>query len=254
LLQWGTPEDVGRKATKESITQPSAMHDLYCFVGGRRTERTVKVECMVKIFASDIIGDNLWLWRADHCLLMDNEAPNKPELSEYHVTTEGECQCETGLEVHGDRVTIYGLAAEHTTGDIVSWRGKRGRVYFYQCELPYDVIGANYSEDTCGYRVHTGADHHIAKGVGVYSYFRDCPNVHVNSAVSHQALSGRFRNVFTVWLNGFSGLKSVINGEGPLTSSPGEVFFVEKYHGEHVLSGNLWLGVWKKVSSLFWRK
>merc|ERR1712232_1388646 len=137
---------------------------------------------MGKIYSRDVVGDNLWLWRADHCLLMKKEAPNKPELSEYHVTMEGECQCETGLEVYGDRVTMYGLAAEHTTGDIVSWHGQHGRVYFYQSELPYDVIGERYPVDTCGYRVHVGADYHTAKGVGVYSYFRDCPNVEVRSA------------------------------------------------------------------------
>lgn len=254
LIQWGTQDDVGRTATKGNVTQPSAIHDLYCFVGGRRTERTVKVQCMVKIFASDVVGDNLWLWRADHCLLMPKETPNRPELSEYHVTTEGECQCETGLEVYGDRVTMYGLAAEHTTGDITSWRGQHGRVYFYQSELPYDVTRERYVEDTCGYRVHIGADHHIAKGIGVYSYFRDCPNIKVKSGVSHHAFFGSFSNVFTVWLNGFSGLKSVINGEGPVTSSPGNAYFVEQYDGESFWSRSLWLGVWKKLSSLFWKE
>lgn len=258
LLQWGTPNDIGRASTKESVVHPSAIHDLYCFVGGRRTERTVKVQCMVKIYCSNVIGDNLWLWRADHCLLMQKEAPNKPELSEYHVTIEGECQCETGLEVHGDSVTIYGLAAEHTTGDIVSWRGKNGRVYFYQSEctyfqtekselpfivpqlcvtVPYDVTAANYSQDTCGYRVHMGADHHIAKGIGVYSYFRDCSNVVVKSAVCHHALFGSFRNLFTVRLNGFSALRSVINGEGSATITPGSVCFVEQYDGENFRDG-----------------
>lgn len=254
LLQWGTPNDIGRTPTKESSSQPSAIHDLYCFVGGRRTERTVKVQCMVRIFSSNVIGDNLWLWRADHCLLMQNEAANKPELSEYHVTTEGECQCETGLEVYGDSVTIYGLAGEHTTGDIVSWHGRHGRVYFYQSELPYDVTGAKYSQDTCGYRVNIGADHHVAKGVGVYSYFRDCPNVEVKSAVSHHALFGSYSNVFTVWLNGFSGLKSVINGEGAVTSTPGRAFFVEQYNGENLWSGRLWLGLWKKLTYQVWKK
>lgn len=45
----------------------------------------------------------------------------------------------TGLEVNGNYVKAYGLFVEHTLGDMVSWNGEHGEVYFYQSELPYDV-------------------------------------------------------------------------------------------------------------------
>jgi hypothetical protein len=54
---------------------------------------------------------------------------------------------QTALEVLSDDVTIYGLAAEHTLGDLVLWRGERGRVYFYQCELPYDVATDTFGSE-----------------------------------------------------------------------------------------------------------
>lgn len=116
LLTWGEKDQDGPGGTP---TNPGSLHDVYCFVGGRRIERTVKVQTMIKIYSSHVVGDNLWLWRADHVQLMPNERPNRPELSEYHVTEYGECQCDTGLEVFGDSVTFYGLAIEHTYKDML---------------------------------------------------------------------------------------------------------------------------------------
>ncbi len=45
----------------------------------------------------------------------------------------------TGIQVNGDNVIAYGLAVEHTLGNMVEWNGNQGRVYFYQSEYPYDV-------------------------------------------------------------------------------------------------------------------
>lgn len=247
LLQWGDKDMIGQDTGKEFVANPGAIHDLYCFVGGRSLERTVKVECMVKIYSSHVIGDNLWLWRADHSQLMPKEEPNRPALSEYHVTTYGECRCDTGLEVYGDYVTFYGLAVEHTYKDMVSWYGKNGSVYFYQSEMPYDVPGDAY-KDIGGYCVHVGADNHIAKGVGIYSYFRDYDNVVADSAVLHHAMDGNYENVFTVWLNGYSGIKHIINGNGSATLTPGTPYFIPSYKGENNLwSPHFWKGLWKKL-------
>jgi hypothetical protein len=252
LLQWGDADCVGKDLGKSFENNPGAIHDLYCFVGGRSLHRTVKVECMVKIFSSNVVGDNLWLWRADHVKLTNQlEKPNMPELSEYHVTTMGECQCDTGLIVFGDHVTFYGLAVEHTYKDMVSWHGKYGRVYFYQSELPYDVSGDVYDGKTIvGYRVNVGADHHLAKGVGVYSYFRDYNDVHVYSAIGHHAFGGKFEIAFTVWLNGFSGLRHVINGHGEIAKTPGKPYFVDCYRGEKIWSLHFLMGLGLKLKSL----
>jgi hypothetical protein len=198
----------------------------------------VSVETMVKIYSSYVVGDNLWLWRADHVKLHPDEQPNRPELSEYHVTTYGECRCDVGLAVYGDHVTMHGLAVEHTYKDMVQWFGNHGSVYFYQSELPYDVSGSVYNNTnpgTAAYKVHNTAQYHVAKGVGVYSYFRDYDDVDVPSPVSHHATTGRYENVFTVWLNGHRGLMSVINGRGEATSETGKPYVVPVY-----ISGAVW--------------
>ena len=76
--------------------------------------------------AGQVIGDNFWLWRADH------------SIGGASVTG-GFYPCLHGLVVNGDSVAMYGLAAEHTLEDLTVWRGDKGATYFYQSELPYDV-------------------------------------------------------------------------------------------------------------------
>ena len=55
--------------------------------------------------------------------------------------------------------------------------GERGRTYFFQCELPYDVPMEWGSKDYVGYRVAANVTEHNAYGAGVYHYFRDYPVV-----------------------------------------------------------------------------
>ena len=223
LLDWGERENIG--AGNEG--NPGAIHDLYCFVGGRNIDRKVKVQTMVRIFSQNVVGDNLWLWRADHTQLAEDEEPNKPLKSEYHATTYGECQCDTGLEVYGNDVTFHGLAVEHTYKDMVRWHGKRGTVKFYQSEFAYDV-GADHFKNQVGYRVYSEAEGHVAKGVGVYSYFRDYDDVVVESAISDHSEDSVFENVFSVWLDGYDGIKSVINKVGGPTLKQGVPVALQK--------------------------
>ena len=225
LLDWG--EHHSNKGNTPD--NPGAIHDLFSFVGGRNVDREVKVETMVRIYSNNVVGDNIWLWRADHTQLADGEKANKPELSEYHLTTFGECMCDTGVLVHGTNVTFYGLAVEHTYKDMVKWHGANGKVNFYQSELPYDVSAAQY-KDVVGYRVHKSARGHHAKGAGVYSYFRDHKDVEVLSAIMDHSNS-KFENSFTVMLNGHYGIKSVINGKGGPTLQNGLPIVLLQHHG-----------------------
>ena len=59
------------------------------------------------------IIDNVWLWRADHDVSGD-------------LVKNGKNPCSTGLQVNGDNVIAYGLAAEHTLKDLVEWNGENG--------------------------------------------------------------------------------------------------------------------------------
>src|SRR5205085_1828070 len=95
------------------------LHDIYCRVGGYGPG---KAQYMIKIYDHHVIGDNLWLWRADHGRNVGWK----------------ENTCDTGLLVQGDNVTVYGLFVEHTQSYQTIWNGNGGHVYFYQSEMPYD--------------------------------------------------------------------------------------------------------------------
>ena len=73
---------------------PICLYDLSMRVGGATAGTTLS--CL-QINANDVIGDNLWLWRADH----------GNGVGWYQNA------CNNGLVVNGDRVTIYGLFVEH---------------------------------------------------------------------------------------------------------------------------------------------
>lgn len=214
LLEWGIEgtEDAG------DSQNPGIMSDIFARVGGPDMDRQVAVDRMVRVHSGNVVGDNLWLWRADHALLDPNEPPqpiDDDKRFEYHLTVQNEYFSEAGLEVIGNDVTMYGLFVEHTLGDMTQWRGERGRVFFYQSELPYDV-----SQESFGARGHAGymvADHvrsHEAHGVGVYTYFRD-NHVMVDSAIRAPEREGVvFYNIFTRFLNGMGGIRHVLNGRG----------------------------------------
>jgi hypothetical protein len=107
---------------------------------------------------------------------------------------------------------VYGLFAEHSLGDLVSWNGDKGRTYFMQSEMPYDVTSA-YNNNV-GYRVNDDVTTHDAYGIGVYTYFRD-HYVKPTSAIAAPSKPGiKFTNSKAVFLNGQGGLEHLINNEG----------------------------------------
>eukprot|EP00467_Chlorarachnion_reptans_P019103 CAMPEP_0114505426 /NCGR_PEP_ID=MMETSP0109-20121206/10847_1 /TAXON_ID=29199 /ORGANISM="Chlorarachnion reptans, Strain CCCM449" /LENGTH=670 /DNA_ID=CAMNT_0001683865 /DNA_START=19 /DNA_END=2032 /DNA_ORIENTATION=+ len=198
LLQWGVsgnyPGDEGN---------PGFMHDVFARVGGPDYQ-DVQTELMVDVRSGNVIGDNLWLWRADHSV----------RGKVYNMTN----PCSTGLNVTGNDVTFYGLAVEHTLKDLVVWSGERGRCFFYQSEFPYDV-DASYGEKYVSYRVSDSVEDHDAWGVGAYHYFRDHA-VTVKSGFSvPESLVPRFRAPMTVFLSGQGTVSHIINENGDSTFS-----------------------------------
>lgn len=114
------------------------MHDVFARVGGPDSFE-VKTKIMVQVNSGNVIIDDTWLWRADHWkggLVKNKRNPN-----------------DTGLQVNGDNVTGYGLASEHTLGNLLEWNGEKGRTYFYQSELPYDVDQSYGDAGFVGYKV-----------------------------------------------------------------------------------------------------
>ncbi|MBA3816694.1 MAG: sialidase, partial [Parachlamydiaceae bacterium] len=162
--------------------------------------------------SNDVVGDNFWLWRADHGV--------SPDAVGWSLNT-----ADHGLIVNGNNVTIYGLAVEHFQKTQTLWNGENGRVYFYQCELPYDPpTQESWKNGTVdgypGYKIANNVQNHEAWGLGVYSYFRDANDIFLESAIEAPVGQGiKLRHMISVWLNGNkngseSGIRHVLNDRG----------------------------------------
>jgi hypothetical protein len=125
---WGWSDSLlvfGQPGYQGSASNPGSLHDVFARVGGTNGSGSTYADKMLTINTANTIIDGVWLWRADH------DVQGLVYNSRNHVTT--------GLLVNGDNVTGYGLAVEHTLGDMLVWNGNGGRSYFYQAEFPYDV-------------------------------------------------------------------------------------------------------------------
>mmetsp|Transcript_22725 Transcript_22725/g.40496 ORF Transcript_22725/g.40496 Transcript_22725/m.40496 type:complete len:620 (+) Transcript_22725:414-2273(+) len=131
LIDFGEPG----KADPGDSKNPGALVDIFARVGGINLEREkVMTDTLIRVHSGNVVGDNLWLWRADHVQLREGEEPNDPSLALYHQVRSGECGVKNALEVKGNDVHMYGLFCEHTTEHQLVWSGSRGGVLFFQCE------------------------------------------------------------------------------------------------------------------------
>ncbi len=197
LIQIGEPG-----SRKSHATDPICLWDIFCRVGGAQAG---SASCMMVIHSQDVIGDNFWLWRADHGRGVGwSKNPNR-----------------TGLIVNGDNVTIYGLFVEHCQEYQTVWNGNGGRVYFYQSEMPYDPPSQDAwrhgeTDGYASYKVADSVTRHEAWGLGVYCVFYAAPVVAEN-AIETPAVPGvKMRHMVTIRLNGKpgSGIRHVVNGRG----------------------------------------
>jgi hypothetical protein len=197
LVQVGEPGSPTSHAA-----DPIILWDLFCRVGGAHA---AKATCMVTIHSSDVVGDNFWLWRADHRRGAGwTSNPNKH-----------------GLIVNGDNVTLYGLFVEHTQEYQTVWNGNGGRVYFYQSEMPYDPPSQEAWKhgEVKGYASYKVADtvtSHAAWGLGVYCVFHAAPVVAENAIETPTVPGVEMHHMVTIRLSGRpnSGINHIINGKG----------------------------------------
>lgn len=197
---------VGQTNSKTNHSDnPTSLHDLFFRVGGAGVgNATVSLE----INSGDVIGDDLWIWRADHGTGIGWTT---------NTTT-------NGLIVNGDNVTIYGLAVEHFHQYQTVWNGNGGAVYFYQSEAPYDVPDqASWMNGSingyASYKVTDKVTSHQAWGVGIYCFFDTNPEVKLHSAIevpdSTTGLNGAmFHDMTTVSLGGTGEITHAINNWG----------------------------------------
>ena len=197
LLQVGTP---GSSASHAA--DPLFLYDIFCRVGGAAAGSATD---MVTINCNNVVGDNFWLWRADHGRGVGwNSNTNL-----------------TGLTVNGNNVTLYGLFVEHCQGYQTVWNGNGGRVYFYQSEMPYDPPdqAAWQHGDVDGfasYKVGDGVKTHEAWGIGVYSVFR-AGGIVADNAIETPTVPGvKLHHMITVRLGWQrdSGIRHVMNDTG----------------------------------------
>eukprot|EP00928_Gymnodinium_smaydae_P065649 TRINITY_DN48752_c0_g1_i1.p1 TRINITY_DN48752_c0_g1~~TRINITY_DN48752_c0_g1_i1.p1 ORF type:complete len:603 (-),score=82.03 TRINITY_DN48752_c0_g1_i1:273-2081(-) len=198
LLEWGVAPYSG------NAQNPGFLHDVFARVGGPSQEQDAQVGVLLRVNSGNVVGDNLWLWRADH-------------LSGSSIPPAGKFPCKNGVQVNGDDVTMYGLAAEHCLEDNLQWNGDRGATYFFQSELAYDVSQDYADKGYVGYRVKDSVQQHSAMGVGVYHYFRDYPVVMRTAIVAPAHLEASFVNPLTVFLNGQGTIQHILNDKGNAT-------------------------------------
>lgn len=219
--------DGGEKSHAEN---PTFLSDLFFRVGGFRSA-PVNVDCAVEIDANDVVGDHFWIWRADHGV--------KNSVG-WDVNTS-----KNGLLVKGDDVTIYGLFNEHFQEYQTLWEGERGRVYFYQCETPYDAIHQErYMSENgtrAGYAAYKVADKvniHEAYGLGIYDvYFKT--DIRMENSMEVPEKPGiRIYHACNVSLSdpGDRGIGFVINGKVKSTFDTWRVCrpYIDEYVGGEV--------------------
>ncbi|MGA3145195.1 MAG: hypothetical protein ABSF10_19510 [Verrucomicrobiota bacterium] len=186
---------------------PICLYDIFCRVGGQFAGTTTN--CMT-INANNVIGDNFWLWRADHGTGVGWTA--NPS--------------QNGLVVNGNNVTIYGLFNEHHEQYQTLWNGNWGRVYFYQSELPYDAPNQsswthNGVNGYASYKVANTVTSHQAYGLGVYGVFQTSNVKCFNTIETPTNQQVNVHDMINVLIEAQSGsqMTHIINGTGATLTS-----------------------------------
>ena len=205
------------KTDKSHAKNPIILSDVYFRVGGG--ELAGKVKSCLTINSNNVVGDNLWVWRADHSDNVGwdvNTAPN-------------------GVIINGDDVTMYGLFVEHFQEYQTIWNGNGGKCYFYQSEMPYDAPDQKSYKSSSGkngwasFKVADDVKEFEATGLGIYCYNRDA-DVKIASAMEVPAAPKvKINNVCTVKLNGQGEITHIVNNLGERTTQLGNAYRIMKF-------------------------
>lgn len=205
---------------KDHSANPICLSDVFFRVGGTSRDYVAKVDTCVTIYANDVIGDNLWVWRADHG---DNVA--------WDLNT-----ARNGIVVHGDRATFYALMVEHFMEYQTLIYGEDARVYMYQSEVPYDVPTQDVWMSRDGTRhgyasfyVDDNVEKFLAYGLGIYLYNRD-NIIRLESVMEVPDKEGvSVYNICSVMITGNPGVVHVINDSGDACLNGGERAIIREY-------------------------
>lgn len=146
------------------------LSDLFFRVGGNTVENT-SCDCCAILNANNIIGDNFWVWRADHGMRKNND-------SRYGIGW-NKNQGKNGIIINGNNVSMYGLMVEHFQEYQTIWNGEDGLMVFYQSETPYDALkqsdwmrikdsNEEFDQGFASYKINDDVLNHEAYGIGIY--------------------------------------------------------------------------------------
>jgi hypothetical protein len=205
-----------RGSSRDHRAAPTLLADLFFRVGGATMGNA---DTCLEINSHHVIGDHLWIWRADH---------GDRDGGRVHVGW-SESVGNQGLVVNGSDVTLYGLFVEHFRRYQTLWNGERGRTYFYQNELPYDppdqaAYMAGATRGWAAYKVADTVRAHQATGMGIYANFTADPGIVLESAVEVPRTPGvRIANVTTISLGGGMGTIAHPVNEAGAAARPGAI-------------------------------
>ncbi|KPC52564.1 hypothetical protein WG78_11990 [Amantichitinum ursilacus] len=183
---------------------PSSLHDVYFRVGGTANAAATT---SLTINSGNVIGDNVWLWRADHGIA-DN-------ITGWAANTAA-----NGLIVNGADVSLYGLNVANYQQYPVQWNGVRGHVYGYRGESPTDMPDqASWQDgDQNGYADYTVASSvltHELWGGSVYCAFAaDAPIKQAMAFKTPNNAGVTFKHLSTQCQNTKGEISHIINSTG----------------------------------------
>ena len=201
LLEVGKPH-----AHKSNPADPTSVQDVFFRIGGATAG---KAETSLVVNSDNVLLDDIWAWRADHGNGVGWTANT----------------ADTGVVVNGDDVTAYGLFVEHYQKYEVIWNGERGKVIFFQNEMPYDPpsqaawMEAPGVDGYAAFKVAPDVTSFHGYGMGSYSFFNQGLNIYAERAfeVPDSLPAGSLRDLLTIFLDpshGKGGILHVVNEAG----------------------------------------
>ena len=193
-------------------SDPTVLSDVFAYIGGATVGKATQT---LVVNSSNVIGDDLWLWRADH---------SNGGTVGWTANTAA-----NGPVANGANVTTYGPAVEHYQAVQVQWNDNGGADYFCQSEMPCDP--PNHSSwmhgSSDGYpsiNVASGVTAFQGYGLGVYCYFGTNSGVVSANALTSPTSSGvQWHNMVTVSLGGVGTISHIIDNTGNTVNSSSTV-------------------------------
>lgn len=190
------------KTNTDNSANPICLIDTFYRVGGADATPCKTTNCVI-VNSNNVIGDNFWIWRADHGagVAWDKNT------------------CDTGVIFNGDNVTTYGLMVEHFQKYQTVWNGNGGKCYMYQSELPYDITSQSVwnapgAYGYTDYKVANNVTSHEGYGIGIYSCYQKAQCFLKSAIECPDTPNVKFQNVCTYSLAGNGGIDYAINKAG----------------------------------------